>query len=64
MQSFIFINFLNDQELEIYHHIILRCERIHRILKGFHIIIRVQISPCTPKQTFWNFLYLKDAERK
>ena len=29
------------------------------IVIGIHIVIRVQISTCIPKQTFWNCLYLQ-----
>ena len=56
MQSFLSINFVNDQELEIYHHTVLRRKRIYKTFKGFHVITGAQISPCTPKQTFWNFI--------
>ena len=37
---------------------VLKRQKTLKTLIDFYIIIRVEISTCTPKKTLWNFLYL------
>ena len=47
----------------MYHHMVSRQERTSKILISFHIVLRVQASTYTPKEIFWNWLYLKKRKK-